>query len=660
MAVFDPGVEPLLDVFMYETLTLLNELEELLMTTEKAESVGSEEINSIFRIMHTIKGSSSMMGLADMSRLAHSVEDLFYILREKPDVSYDKSELYSHLFKAFDCLKNELETLADKDMPLTDFTDEINMIRQCAERIKSGENRSAAPAAVIHTTEVFGEGDIEATDIFAVHISFNGDESMPNMRAMVMLRGLKRLCEVLLTIPEEPTADEAAGLLSESGLVLKFKTDDSEAVIKKIKKSLGVKNVEIIEKPHKENTQTIHTVKKQSNPTDSIISVRLSKLDELLDLVSELVVAESMLTALPHLQTDEEFLKPVRTLKKLTDELQDFAMSVRMMPVSVAFGKMSRIVRDMNVSLGKNVELVFEGENTEVDKAVIDALGDPLMHLVRNAMDHGIETAEERIAAGKTEQPGITLSAQTSAGEVIIRVADNGKGMDAQKLIESAAKNAILTKPASEYTEAEALRLIMLPGFSTRETVTEYSGRGVGMDVVRQNVEKIRGTINIKSEYGKGTEFIIKIPLTLSVIDCMRTDVGKTSLLIPVLNIKEIFRAKAASLAKEENGRETVMLRNECYPVVRLHKALSVETEVTDLTQGIMILCDCDSGEVCLFADRLSDEVSVVIKSFPTLLNRMGVKDIGLTGCAILSDGSITLLADVKTLCERALKEEQA
>lgn len=682
MAKFDPSLQSMLEVFLYETTTLLDQLEELLMTTEKEESIGSDEINQIFRIMHTIKGSAAMMELPNISKLAHAVEDLFFILREDPDTQYDKNELYTHLFKAFDCLKGEVDTLPDESAELTDFTEEMNEIRAYAAKIK-GEEAPAAKAdaksgSSNSAAAIFDGDDFSDDKIFAAHVLFDPEDSMSNMRAMVMLRGLKKVCEVKKTIPEDPTVDDAVKALGADGLVLKYSTEDNEAVLKKIKKAVGVKGVEAIakekpkeapkaeEKPkeapkpaEKKPAAKPAGEKKAAAPADSIISVKLSKLDELLDLVSEIVITESMLTALPIMQTDENFSKPVRNLKKLTDELQDFAMSVRMLPISVAFNKMSRIVRDMNVKLGKDVDLVFKGEETEVDKTVIDALGDPLMHIVRNSMDHGIELPADREAAGKTERAKVILSAESAAGEIIIRIIDNGKGMDTQKLIAKAQKNGLLTKPPEEYTHAEALKLIMLPGFSTNEQVTEYSGRGVGMDVVRQNIEKIRGTINIKSEFGQGTEFIIKIPLTLSIIDAMQIRVGSSSLLVPTLSIKEVFKLDVRNLVSTTGSNEMIMRRDKCYPIVRLHSVFGIDTKVTDLAEGIMLMCDSDAGSICLFADELAEEVSVVIKSFPTLLNRMGVKDTGLTGCAILGDGSITLLVDVKTLCERAMKEDK-
>lgn len=672
MATFDPSIQAMLDMFMFETETLLNQLEELLMRTEKEDSIGSDEINEIFRIMHTIKGSAAMMELPNMSKLAHSVEDLFYILRENPETRYDKIELYSLLFKAFDCLKNELETLPDESIGLTDFTSEMDTIRAYAKKIKGDEEEKSKSVVLDAAADIFNDDDFSDENIRAVTVHFKENEAMATMRAMVMLRTLQRFGKVLKTFPDDPTEESCNEQLRQSGLVLKYTTENNNTFIEKIKKSIGVADCTLIEKvqkkaaaekpkinaePKQAGQPKQEGAKKASAPMDSMISVKLSKLDELLDLVSEIVITESMLTAMPAVQADEVIQEPVRQLKKLTDELQDVAMSVRMLPISVAFSKMSRIVRDMNVKLGKSVELVFEGEETEVDKTVIDALGDPLMHLVRNSMDHGIEMPDERIAIGKTEPARVTLSAESAAGEVIIKISDNGKGMDTDKLLAKAGKNGILTKPANEYSRAEALKLIMLPGFSTNENVTEFSGRGVGMDVVRQNIEKIRGTINVKSEYGKGTEFIIKIPLTLSILDGMELKVGTASLLVPTVSIREAFRLDPMGLVNGSTGGEMIMLRNKCYPIIRLHKAFGLDTKVTELTDGIILLCDADQRQVCLFADELNEEVSVVIKSFPTLINRMGVKDSGLTGCAILGDGSITLLVDVKTLSERELKE---
>ena len=275
----------------------------------------------------------------------------------------------------------------------------------------------------------------------------------------------------------------------------------------------------------KENANAQHANKQ------SLISVNLSKLDALNALVGEIVITESMVTSSPEIQglKLDSFLKSTRQLRKLTDDLQDISMSLRMVSISGTFQKMNRIVRDMKKALNKDVRLTIIGEDTEIDKAIVDSIGDPIMHIVRNSMDHGIEiTKEERIAAGKDPQGEIILSASHTGSEVVITIQDDGQGMDPEKILAKARRNGLLTKPESEYSKKEILGMLMLPGFSTNEEVTEFSGRGVGMDVVKKNVESVGGTISITSEVGQGSCTTLKIPLTMAIVDGMELRVGKS------------------------------------------------------------------------------------------------------------------------------------
>ncbi|HOV40842.1 MAG TPA: chemotaxis protein CheW, partial [Oscillospiraceae bacterium] len=266
-------------------------------------------------------------------------------------------------------------------------------------------------------------------------------------------------------------------------------------------------------------------------------------------------------------------------------------------------------------------------------------------------MDHGIEdTAEERIAKGKPAKGTITLSAYNASGEVIIVVSDDGKGIDPAKVLAKAKKNGLLTKPEKDYTEKEIYNLIMLPGFSTNEVVTEYSGRGVGMDVVRKNIEKIGGSVSVDSKFGQGTNFIIKIPLSLAIVDGMEVTVGKSIFTIPINSIKESFKLKPKQLIKDTSGKEMIMIRGECYPLIRLYDIYGLEPSYTDLFSGIIILVEAEGKSACLFADELIGEQQVVVKPFSPLLNNFKVKQNGMAGCTILGDGSITIILDVNNI----------
>ena len=388
----------------------------------------------------------------------------------------------------------------------------------------------------------------------------------------------------------------------------------------------------------------------------NLISVNLMKLDSLMDIVGEIVITESMVTSSPelkHLPRDsfDNFMKSGRQLRKLTDDLQDIAMSLRMVPISGVFQKMNRIVRDMKQKLNKDVRLTLIGEETEVDKTIVDSIQDPIMHIVRNSMDHGIEdTAEERIAAGKDPQGEIILSASHTSSEVVITVSDDGYGIDPHKLLAKAKEKGLLNKPESEYTRKEALGLIMLPGFSTNQSVTEYSGRGVGMDVVKKNVESVGGTISISSEDGAGTTVTMKIPLTLAIVDGMKVTVGNSIFTIPIANIRQSFKVRAEQIIRDEYENEMVERMGSFYPIVRLHQFYHLDTEITSMEDGILLWVEASDRSYCLFVDDLIGEQQVVVKPLPTYLNSFDLKNYGITGCTILGDGNISIILDILSL----------
>lgn len=658
MAKFDAGMQPLLDTFIFETDELLEGLDEILMRTEKGELSG-EDIGEIFRIMHTVKGSAAMMGLNNMSVLAHAVEDLFSVIREDPSVSYDKTRLYELLFESSDCLKNEMSTISDEACEPTDFSRLAAVIRSFADEMKGGV--SSQVSAAITAKELFPEEKNENIRTFKV--VYEDGCLMQAVRAMVLIKTLGGCSEVCSTVPADLDSDSAGDIIAANGLYIKLITDDTEKVMEILRNGMSVALAEEVKRPQKSNAQEKQQTDKpavlpqneKKNSQSSIISVRLEKLDRLLDLVSEIVIAESSVTSSPDLKNInaklDRFRKASRELKKLTDELQDVVMSIRMVPVSTVFTKMSRIVRDMNKKLGKNAELVFEGEETEVDKSVADILGDPLMHIIRNAVDHGIETDSERAAARKTEPARVVLSAGYESSEVVIKCSDNGAGMDPKKLLAKARKNGILTKPESEYTESECYNFIMKAGFSTNEQVTEFSGRGVGMDVVRRNIEKVGGKINVSSEYGSGSEFVIRIPLSLSIIDVLGVSAGGGSFSVPVSSVREVFRAREEQLIKDPGGTELVMLRGKCLRVIRLSEAFGfVGSQRPELTGGIMLYCSEEGREAVIFADELTADQQVVVKPFSPLLSGFNLKENGLTGCSVLADGSITLITDVNEI----------
>jgi two-component system chemotaxis sensor kinase CheA len=342
----------------------------------------------------------------------------------------------------------------------------------------------------------------------------------------------------------------------------------------------------------------------------------------------------------------ENFRKSALQLMKITGELRDITMSIRMVPLATTFQKMNRVVRDMSKKLDKEVALEIIGEETEVDKNIIDHISDPIMHLVRNAIDHGIETREERVQSKKNDPPKVTLEAKNAGGDVLIIVRDNGKGLNKDKIMQRAVKNNLLKKPESEMSDKEIYSLIFLPGFSTKEQVSEFSGRGVGMDVVTRNIQEIGGVVSVESIEGSGTSIILKIPLTLAIIEGMTVKVGNSRFTIPINSIKESFKVREKDVINGLDGSEMLIVRGQCYPIVRLRDYFQVSTGLKDIEDGIILMLENDGNIVCTLVDELLGEQQAVVKALPKYIKKVR----GLAGCTLLGDGDISLIIDTAGL----------
>lgn len=673
MSKFDPGMEAMLDMYIFETNTLLEQLDEILLRTEQNNQFDDEDINEIFRIMHTIKGSSAMMGLDGLSGLAHIIEDMFYIIRENKNISTNIEHLYDLVFKSSDYFKAEMDRILEPDYDESDCSILRGEIEEYIGELKGEKATTKGSNKALHkNNDNDAQKEYEDMGMTTVRVLFDADCKMENLRAFLLVNNIRHECEHLEYEPAdiETNADSAKEII-DNGFMLHFiPTNSKEEVFKLIEETVNVESYEEIHpkediKEDKANTggrtpeakasgidKINNAISSSRAGKQSLISVNLTKLDELHDIVGEIIITESMVTSNPDLKglDIENFDKAARQLRKLTDTLQDIVMSIRMVPLSGVFQKMNRIVRDMKIKLDKDVDLIIEGGETEVDKSIIDNLNDPLMHLIRNCMDHGIETKQERALTDKDKTGTITLSARNASGEVIIVIADDGKGIDVNKVLDKARKNGMLTKPEEEYSDKELLNLILEPGFSMKEKVTEFSGRGVGMDVVRQNIEKLGGSVNVESTLGEGTRFIVKIPLTLAIIDGMEVAVGESIFTVPISAIRESFKVKPEEIIHDTAQGEMIMIRGECYPILRLYNKFNIDTEIKDLEKGILMLVETDDKAICLFVDRLIGEQQVVVKPFPSYLNKFDIKKQGISGCTIMGDGNISLILDVINL----------
>ncbi len=378
------------------------------------------------------------------------------------------------------------------------------------------------------------------------------------------------------------------------------------------------------------------------------VKVDTAKLDQLVDMVGELVISQTLVRLDPALQAVAEprLARNVAQLARITSELQKTAMSLRVVPIGPAFQRMARLVRDLTLKCGKQARLEMEGEDAELDRTIVERLMDPLMHMIRNAVDHGLETVEERIAAGKPPAGRLLLKAFHQSGHIVIEVSDDGRGINHRKILNRAISRGLVA-PDSQLTTAEILDLIFLPGFSTAEAVTDISGRGVGMDVVRKQIHALRGRVEIRSVEGQGTTFLLRLPLTLAIIEGLVVRVGAERYILPLYAVHEIFRPDQGSLSTIEGRHEVALVRDSVVPVLRLARLLKRRnSESHDTALPVLIMVELQSKRYGLVVDEVCGKQEVVIKSLGAWLGHVP----GLSGGAILGDGSVGIIVDLESL----------
>jgi two-component system chemotaxis sensor kinase CheA len=393
-------------------------------------------------------------------------------------------------------------------------------------------------------------------------------------------------------------------------------------------------------------------LREQRAAKENASSVRIDtqKLDNLVDMVGELVIAQSMVLQNPHLQSikDQKYQKDSVQLRRITNELQRISMSMRMVPIKSTFQKMIRLVRDLCKKSGKEAILEMRGEETEIDRNMVEEIYEPLVHMIRNSIDHGIEAPEDRIKAGKDAVGKVLISAEQKGGNILIDIKDDGRGIDVERVRAKAIERGIVS--AEEVLDSRAVcEFIFHPGFSTKETITDVSGRGVGMDVVKKSVEALKGKIEINNSPGLGTHFQFKLPLTTAIIDGMIIHVGNERYVVPTISLKESFRPGKEAYSTVHGLGEAIMVRETLMPLLRLHEILDVEPRHREPWEGILLVVSEDGKSYCLLADEIIGRQEVVIKSLGSSLKRVA----GVSGGAILGDGRVALILDVKGIVSR-------
>ena len=705
------NTEDMLDMYLFENQQLLEKLQETVLEQKDEECFDEDAINEIFRTMHTIKGSSGIMMFDDITAVSHKLEDIFYVLRESHPDNVPHLQLVEHVLEVADFITNELEKIENGEAADGDSSEIIARLDKFLKQIKGEKNTEEKKEVPKKDTSAqkfyIAPVASNSSKYFRIKLTYNEGVNLVNVHAYKAVYALKEIAEDLIYSPEDIISDESsADQILENGFDILLQTQAKEADIREIiKEGYDVKKVDVLECTEAEYKQgfddeetpmimidlesSVEEIEAKAERTQeqimaeakskalapgdfviqskepgkakklakdkpkksekaTFINVDVAKMDQLMDLIGELVISQSVVLQNPDLKVPglslDNFNKSAAQMVKISTDLQNVIMSMRMVPLTNTFQKMNRIVFDVSRKLGKDIEFVMVGETTEVDKNIVEHISDPLMHLVRNSVDHGIELPEDRAAAGKTERAKVILSAKTESGKVWITVEDNGKGLDRQQILNKARNQGLLdySKPESAYTDKEVYQFITLPGFSTKEKVTEYSGRGVGMDVVLSNIASIGGSLEIESEKGKGSKMILKIPLTLAIIDGIVMRVGDTSFVIETGAVKEFVSVTEDMMIRDPDHREFVMIRGECYPVLRVGDRYHLTGYQTEVDKGMMVIMEVDGQHVCLFVDSLVGKQEIVVKPIPSYVKKVK----GLSGCTQLGDGSIALILD--------------
>ncbi len=580
--------EALVRDFIVESLEYIGEIEVNILNLEQNPE-DREYINVIFRPFHSIKGVAGFLNLNVIRDLAHNLENLL-----------DKAR------------NGELTVTPPVIDVVLDGSDALkSMILQVKEQL---EGRTDA-AEFADTTSIYER--IKAID---------------EGRAEPAQKPAK-LGEILKT----------DGVITEKGLDTGLKATQAEPG-----KRLGEALIEEGIATPKQVTQALRKQAEQAADT-ATIRVDIRKLDDIIDMVGELVITHSMIqqNISRTLSADRALTQNVAQFSRITSGLQRASTSLRMVPIKQTFQRMSRLIRDLAKNNGKNVGIELDGEDTEIDRNMVDEIYNPLVHLVRNAVDHGLETPEERLRSGKPERGLVRLKAYHRGGNIIIEISDDGRGLNREKIIKKAEKNGILSG-GEVLTDQEVFRLILLPGLSTAEKVTDVSGRGVGMDVVKQAVEKLRGKIEIESRPAAGTRFVTSFPLTLAIIDGMIVQVGTERYILPTTAIRQALRPASDAYTNAVGKGEMIHAMGHLYPLVRLNDLFAIRDSIQNPMEAIMVLTEGEGRSKCLMVDEILGKTEVVIKSLGD-----GMKNLrGISGGAILGDGQIGLILDVEGIFE--------
>ena len=677
-------VSQYLQIFIEESKDNLQTLNENLLNLEN-NPTDTETLNAIFRVAHTLKGMAGTMGFVKMQKLTHTVENVLSEIRAG-NLAVN-SNIVDVLFQSLDALENYVDEIVNTSSEGNEeYTDLIVALGKIIEKpngtldttnVKNAKPVEEKKAEVTTDTEeamitlpesqevVKNNAISMGMSVFQIRIILSAGCVLKSARAFVIFTELERLGEIIHCVPSTQDIEDEKfdkeftvvfvtketghkveeTILSVSEIErVSIKAYESTAVVKVEEEKSDDKQEQKTQNMSPEHQNTQNSKQQLSNKT---VRVNIDRLDTLMNLVSELIIVKTQLEGLEvgASEVESNYNDSVEYLERITTSLHDAVMKVRMVPVETVFNRFPRMIRDISRKLGKEVELVMSGEETELDRTVIDEIGDPLIHLLRNAADHGLETTEERINLGKPRKGTIKLQAYQDGNSVMIVVEDDGKGINVNKVKNKAIEKGSITKEeAATMTEKEIIELLFRPSFSTAEKISDLSGRGVGLDVVKSKITALGGHVEVETEWGKGSKFIVRLPLTLAIIQALMINVADDKYAIPLSNIQNIEDVYKKDIKLVQN-QEVIVVRDEIIPIIRIRDVLGLpEEEDKDMMMGVIV----KKGEkqVGFIVDSLIGQQEIVIKSLGKYLSGIDI----IAGATILGNGEVALILDVNSL----------
>lgn len=662
MGYFDLDSAEMVEVYLLEAKQLIGQLNEAILAAEKKGAFEESDIHCVFRVMHTLKSSSAMMGLQDLSVMSHKMEDLFSYYREELGrIDRPEQELLDLLYAVSDFIEDELKQMEEEDYQPKKTEKLQHCIEDYLKKVSAEENKEAQITSQSEEPEKkidFFEGKSGVV----VRITLETGCRMENIRVFMLVRQISNLCSMVETYPENLEKDQStAEYIEKNGAWIRFESENKEEVLESLQKGLFVNSCQIIADRSEMESESAAEAKgpvDADNKKDTeYLNVRMDRLDQLQNLTGELLIQMlSLDNELGQRGLDELREGTAHQISRLVSELERTVMETRLVPVDRLVPKLRRIMRDICRNQEKEVELVIQCGDIEADKSVVDYVSEALLHIMRNAVDHGIEDPKERMEAGKNRKGIVTFRAESAAGELKIAISDDGRGIDVEKILAKARQKELLIKQEDEYNFEEVCQLILLPGFTTNREVTEYSGRGVGLDVVKEILENVGGHIHIQSEVGKGSTFLITVPLNLATMESVRFGIGDYRFSLPARNVYRFLEyARNKKWIEQTAGRDWIMYDNRMVPLVDLRKFYGIEGETPE--KAILIYLNSGKTEGCILVDRMYEQKRIVIKRLPSLFGLYFRGNTGVCGFSIMGSGKICTALDTEILLELYGKE---